>query len=444
MKKLDRAKPVLNTTPESPERRRFMGGMAAMAGAGMLGGAFPGSMSSLLAATPGKLETTSAKLGFIALTDAAPLFVALEKGFFAKHGMKDVEVLKQSSWGTTRDNLVLGSQRNGIDGAHILTPMPYLIATGAMTANNLPVPMYILARLNLAGQCISVGQEYQDLKVGLDTREFAVALAEKRASGKAINAAMTFPGGTHDMWMRYWLAAGGIDPDRNISTIVVPPAQMVANMRVGSMDTFCVCEPWNQQLVNQGIGYTANTTGEIWHNHPEKAFAMRADYVDANPNATRALLMAIMEAQMFCEQPENKEEIAQICSRRRWIHAPFADIIDRMKGNFDYGNGKVIENHPNQMRYWNDQASYPFQSHDLWFLTENQRWGYLPMDLDTQTLIKQVNREDLWRDAAQALGVDASAIPASTSRGIETFFDGKVFDPENPTAYLNSQSIKRV
>jgi len=121
----------------------------------------------------------------------------------AKHGMTDVEVLKQSSWGTTRDNLVLGSARNGIDGAHILTPMPYLISTGAMTANNIPTPMYIIARLNLGGQCISVGQEYADLKLGVDSQPFKAALEAKKATGKAVNAAMTFPGGTHDLWMRY-------------------------------------------------------------------------------------------------------------------------------------------------------------------------------------------------------------------------------------------------
>jgi len=425
-------------------RRRFLGGMAAAAGAAAFGGLMPGAMSGAFAAAGGKPETTAAKLGFIALTDAAPLFIADEKGFFAKHGMTNVEVLKQSSWGTTRDNLVLGSRRGGIDGAHILTPMPYLIASGAMTANNQPVPMYILARLNLAGQCISVGREYEALKVGMDTTEFARAIAEKRASGRAVNAAMTFPGGTHDMWIRYWLAAGGIDPERNISTIVVPPPQMVANMRVGSMDTFCVCEPWNQQLINQGIGYTANTTGEIWHNHPEKAFAMRADYVDANPNATRALIMAVMEAQMYCEDPANREEVARICSRRRWIHAPFEDIVDRMKGNFDYGTGRVVENHPDQMRYWKDQASYPFKSHDLWFLTENIRWGYLPRDFDMKGIIDRVNREDLWRDAAATLGVAAEDIPGSTSRGVETFFDGKVFDPQNPQAYLDSLAIKRI
>ncbi len=420
-------------------RRGFIKQSAALSGAAMIGGLWSAGAAS---STSGAVETRAAKLGFIALTDAAPLFVADEKGFFKKHGMTEVEVLKQSSWGTTRDNLVLGSARNGIDGAHILTPMPYLISTGAMTANNVPTPMYIVARLNLAGQCISVGNEYKDLKVGVDTTAFKQALAAKAASGKPVNAAMTFPGGTHDMWIRYWLAAGGIDPTRDISTIVVPPAQMVANMKVGSMDTFCVCEPWNHQLINQGIGYTANTTGELWHNHPEKALGLRADYVDANPNSTKALIKAVMEAQMYCEDPANREEVAAICAKRRWINAPVADIVDRMRGDFDYGTGRVVENSPFQMRYWKDHASSPFQSHDLWFLTENIRWGYLPADLDMKSLVAKVNREDLWREAAQELGVAASDIPDSTSRGVETFFDGKVFDPENPMAYLDSLAIK--
>lgn len=413
--------------------------------AGALGSAaLAGSLISTRAQASTALETKAAKLGFIALTDAAPLFVADEKGFFKKHGMTEVEVLKQSSWGTTRDNIVLGSAKGGIDGGHILTPMPYLITTGAVTPNNVPVPMNILARLNLGGQGISVGAEYAELKVGTDTKAFGKALAAKRASGKPVNAAMTFPGGTHDLWIRYWLAAGGVDPNKDISTIVVPPAQMVANMKVGSMDTFCVCEPWNRQLINQKIGYTAITTSELWMNHPEKAFALRADYVQANPNATQALLKAVMEAQMWCEDPANRAEVAEICSRRRWINAPVADVIDRVKGDFDYGTGRVEMNSKFQMRFWKDQASYPFQSHDLWFLTENMRWGYLPTTLDTKALIAKVNREDLWRTAAKSLGVAAKDIPASTSRGVETFFDGKVFDPANPKKYLDSLAIKTV
>ncbi|AWN53514.1 CmpA/NrtA family ABC transporter substrate-binding protein [Methylobacterium sp. 17Sr1-1] len=386
-------------------------------------------------------EVKGAKLGFIALTDAAPLFVAKEKGIFAKHGMPDVEVLKQASWGTTRDNLVLGSEGNGIDGAHILTPMPYLISAGRVTQNNVPVPMYILARLNLAGQCISVAKEHMGDKVALDAKPFRAALERKKASGKSVKAAMTFPGGTHDLWIRYWLAAGGIDPDKDIETIVVPPPQMVANMKVGTMDCFCVCEPWNEQLITQGIGYTALTTGELWKDHPEKALGMRAAWVDKYPNAAKALLAAVMEAQQWCDKPENRDELAGIVAKRQWINVPATDVVRRMKGEFDYGDGRKVSNSPHIMKYWADDASYPFKSHDLWFLTEDIRWGKFDPQTDTKALIEKVNREDIWREVAKGMGVTA---PASTSRGKETFFDGKVFDPADPSAYLNSLGIKKV
>lgn len=421
-------------------RRRFLkNSLLAASGAALLGGV-PGLRSAAWAAGS-DVETTAVKLGFIALTDAAPLFVAEEKGFFAKYGMTGVEVLKQTSWGTTRDNLVLGGAKNGIDGAHILTPMPYQLSVGSIN-NGQPVPMSILARLNLNGQGISLADEYADLKVGTDARALKEAFAAKKAAGGKISAAVTFPVGTHDLWMRYWLAANGIDPNRDVATIVVPPPQMVANMKVGSMDTFCVGEPWNAQLINQKIGYSALTTGELWANHPEKSLALRSDFVAAHPNATRALLMAVMEAQMFCEDMANKAEVAEICAKRRWIAAPAKDILPRLQGTFDYGTGKVVENSPHRMRFWSEHASYPFQSHDLWFLTENQRWGYLPADLDLAALVARVNREDIWRAAAAELKVPAEQIPASPSRGVETFFDGKTFDPANPGAYLASLAIK--
>lgn len=389
-------------------------------------------------------EVTTAKLGFIALTDAAPLIIAKEKGLFAKYGMKDVSVEKQASWGTTRDNLELGSGGGGIDGAHILTPMPYLISTGKVTKGNQKIPMYILARLNVDGQCISVANTYKDLKISLDNKALKDAFASAKSAGKELKCAVTFPGGTHDLWMRYWLSAGGIDPDQDVSTIVVPPPQMVANMKVGNMEAFCVGEPWNAQLVNQQLGYTALTTGELWNNHPEKAFAMRADWVDKHPKATKAMLMAVLEAQQWCDKMENKDEMAEILSKREWFKAPAADIAERAKGKFDYGDGRVVENSPHLMKFWSENASYPFKSHDLWFLTENIRWGYLPADTDTKKLVDSVNREDLWKEAAKALNVAASDIPKSTSRGVETFFDGIAFDSENPTAYLKSLSIKKV
>ncbi|MEB3119642.1 MAG: CmpA/NrtA family ABC transporter substrate-binding protein [Snowella sp.] len=391
------------------------------------------------AATGETPEVTTAKLGFIALTDAAPLIIAKEKGFFAKHGMPDVEVLKQASWGTTRDNLVLGSGSGGIDGAHILTPMPYLISLGTVT-NGKPVPMYILARLNVNGQGIQLSNKYKDLKIGLDTKPLKEAFA--KVTGPKV--AMTFPGGTHDLWIRYWLSAGGIDPTKEVSTIVVPPAQMVANMKVNAMEAFCVGEPWPLQTVNQKIGYQALTTGQLWKDHPEKCFGMRADWVDKNPKATKALLMAVMEAQQWCDKAENKEEMCKIVSKREWFKVPFEDIIDRAKGIYDFGDGNKVEKLDLMQKYWIDNASYPYKSHDLWFLTEDIRWGYIPASTDTKKLVDAVNREDLWKEAAQALNVPADQIPASSSRGIETFFDGVKFDPENTTAYLDGLKIKAI
>lgn len=393
-------------------------------------------------------EVKGTKLGYIALTDASPLIIAKEKGLFAKYGLPDMAVDKQASWGATRDNLELGEAGGGITGAHILTPMPYLISSGKVTKGNVPVPMYILARLNLNGQGISVSSAYAGMNVTKDATAFGAALKKAKAGGKEIKAAMTFPGGTHDLWIRYWMAAAGIDPDKDISTIVVPPPQMVANMKVNAMEAFCVCEPWNLQLIHQKIGFTALMTGELWNDHPEKSLGLRSDWVDKNPKAAEAILMATMEAQQWCDKLENKEEMCKIVGGRDWFKVPVTDILDRTKGIIDYGDGgrksTVGVESPLMMKFWRDHASYPFQSHDLWFLTEDMRWGYLPTDFDARGLIKKVNREDIWRSAAKAIGTKDADMPKSTSRGKETFFDGKVFDPENPMAYLKSQAITRV
>lgn len=386
-------------------------------------------------------EVTSVKLGFIALTDSAPLIIAKEKGLFDKYGMTGVEVIKQASWPVTRDNIELGSAGGGIDGAHILSPMPYMMTLGTITKQ--PVPMYILARLNTNGQAISVSKDYLDLKVGLDSSKMKDVFAKAKANKKELKAAITFPGGTHDLWMRYWLAAGGIDPNADISVVPIPPPQMVANMKIGGMESFCVGEPWNAQLVNQKQGYTALITGELWKDHPEKCLSLRADWVDKNPKATQALLKAVLEAQQWCDKPENKQEMCEIVSKDKWFKVPVADIIGRAQGKIDYGDGRVVENSPVAMKFWADNASFPYKSHDLWFLTEDIRWGYIPANTDTKALVDKVNKADLWREAAKSIGVPEAQIPTTDSRGVETFFDGVKFDPENPKAYLDSLKIKK-
>jgi nitrate/nitrite transport system substrate-binding protein len=425
-------------------RRQVLTRAASLAATGAIMAAMRSAFPAGAFAQGAGPEIKKATFGYIALTDSAPLIIAKERGYFTKYGLTDVEIAKQASWGTTRDNIVLGGAGGGIDGAHILSPMPYLISTGRVTQNNQPTPMYILARLNLDGQAISVEKALQPLGAKLDGSPLRESFRKLAAAGNEAKCAMTFRGGTHDMWIRYWLAAAGIDPDKDVQTIVVPPPQMVANMKVGTMQAFCVGEPWNAQLVNQSIGYTALSTGELWNKHPEKSFAVRADWADKYPRAALAATMAVQEAQIWCDKADNKVEMSQILARRAWFNVPVEDIVGRVQGQIDYGDGRKVAASPHLMKFWRDHASYPFQSHDLWFLVENHRWGIMPADGDLKTLIKQVNREDIWRAGAKALGVGAADIPAGTSRGKETFFDGKVFDPEDPQAYLAGLSIKKI
>jgi nitrate/nitrite transport system substrate-binding protein len=425
-------------------RRHFMAASAAAATAALVHGctsdsgtttSSPGASPAAGAGGGDAPEVTTAKLGFIPLTDSAPLIIAKEKGLFAKYGMKDVTVVKQSNWGAVRDNLKLGSASGGIDGCHILTPMPYQLTAAK-------VPMNILARLNTNGQGITAAESYRNLNLDTKSGKLKAAADAGAKADKKIKVAMTFPGGTHDLWVRYWLAAGGINPDTDVSLIVVPPPQMVANLSTKTMDVFCVGEPWNQRAITKKLGYSALTTGEMWKDHPEKSFAMRADWVSKNPKAAQAITAAIIEAQVWCDDPANREEMCKIISAEKYVNAPVADILERIRGNFDMGNGRVLKDSPLAMKFWRDNASYPYKSHDLWFLTEHIRWGMLPADTDTKKLVDEVNREDIWKAAAKQAGQTA-AIPASTSRGVETFFDGVKFDPENPNAYLTSLKIKK-
>lgn len=425
-------------TSSLPTRRRFLtsaAGLAATVAAARL--VLP---QGAWAATPAP-EVTGCSLGYIALTDSAPLIIAAEKGLFAKHGMPDVKVEKQASWGATRDNMALGSAAGGIDGGHLLRPKVHLYSTGKVMQNQKPLPMYTLLNLNENGQAISVAKAHAETGVGLSSAPLREVFAARRAAGGEVPVAMTFPGGTHDLWMRYWLAAGGIDPTKDVNLIVVPPPQMVANMKVGNMEAFCVGEPWNEQLVRQGIGFTACTTGEIWKGHPEKVLGMRADWVDAHPNATLALMRAVIEAQMWCDDRANIDEMAAIIGRRQWCNVPAGDIVPRLKGEVTYGNGRSETCPELAMTYWGagGAASYPWKSLDSWFITENKRWGTLPGDLDTRALVDQTNRADLWLEAARGLGLTPDF---GDSRGVETFFDGATFDPADPEGYLARQSIK--
>ena len=386
----------------------------------------------------GAPEVTGLKLGFIALTDSSPLIVAKEKGLFDKFGLTGVEVMKQASWGATRDNLVLGADGNGIDGAHILTPMAYGLTTGAITADKQPVPMKLLARLNVDGQAISISKAFADLKVGLDASPLKAAFAKKKTEGAMAKIAVTFPGGTHDLWMRYWLAAGGIDPNSDVEMIVVPPPQMVANMRIGNMDGYCVGEPWNARAIYDKVGYTVATSQDIWPDHPEKVLGTTAEFVAKNPNTARALIMAVLEASKYIEATENRAKVAELISQKSYVNAPKEVILGRFLGEYDNGNGRKWKD-ANFMKFFEDgKVPFPYLSDGMWFLTQHKRWGMLKSDPDYLAVAKKVNRIDIYTQAASALGI---SVPPNPMR-ISKLMDGTVWDGKDPKAYAASFKIK--
>lgn len=391
-------------------------------------------------------EVKTAKIGYLPIVEAAPLIVAFAKGFFAKHGMTDIKIEKQANWGSARDNIKIGSAGGGLDGSQWQMPMPYLISEGIIT-DNVKVPMYVLCQLNTHGNAIALATKHKGKGLGVNLAGKASYFKELAASGTKFKTAYTFPKANQEFWIRYWLAAGGIDPDTDVELLTVPTAQTVADMKRGAMDAFSTGDPWPNRIVSEGFGFSPVLTAEIWKGHPEEYLGMRKDWVDRHPLATQAILKAVIEAQQWCDNFDNRKELATILSAREYFGMSEKLILAPLMGQYDLGERKV-DDKSLAVLYWKDSkgnVSYPYKSHDLWFLTESVRWGFLPKETLTNAkqLIDGVNREDLWKKAAQSVGVAAADIPTSTSRGVEKFFDGVEFNPDNPQAYLNSLKIKK-
>jgi len=395
-------------------------------------------------------EVTTVKLGYLPIVEAGALIIAKEKGFFAKYGMTDVSLDKQASWGAARDNVKLGASGGGIDGGQWQMPMPYLITEGIIT-DNVKVPMFVLCQLNTQGNGIAIANKHKGKGIGLKLQDKASFFKQLKSSGTPFKAAYTFPKANQDFWIRYWLAAGGVDPDADVELLTVPTAQTVADMKRGAMDAFSTGDPWPYRIVSDGSGFLAALTSEIWKSHPEEYLALRQDWVKQNPKATKAILKGVMEAQQWCDDFNNRKEMASILAKREYFALSEEILLAPLMGKYNMGDSdnRVVDDKSLAVLYWKDSkgsVSYPYKSHDLWFLTESVRWGFLPKDTlsNAKALIDQVNREDLWREAAQEAGIAAADIPTSTSRGVEEFFDGIKFDPENPKAYLDSLKIKKV
>lgn len=415
-----------SNTVVSLSRRRFLAGSALLGGSMLL----PGFMNSVWAAGSDAPEKKEIRVGFIPLTDCASVVMAAVKKFDEKYGIKIIPS-KESSWASVRDKLVSGE----LDAAHVLYGLVYGLQLGVSGPQH---DMAMLMTLNNNGQAITLSNQLKAAGVT------DAASLKKTIDGSAKGTytfAQTFPTGTHAMWLYYWLANAGIHPFNDVRNVVVPPPQMVMNMKIGNMSGYCVGEPWNQRAILDGIGFTAATTQEIWPDHPEKILGTTSAWVTANPNTARALTAAVLEASRWIDTSDaNRLETVKTIAGRAYVNTSPETIQGRMLGDYDNGLGKKWKD-AHGMRFFNDGAvNYPYLSDGMWFLTQHKRWGLIDADPDYLAVAKTINRTDLYKQAATAVG--GINLPASEMRS-STLFDGKVWDGSNPADYANSFAMKR-
>ena len=372
-------------------------------------------------------EKKEVKIGFIPLTDCASVVMASVMGFDKKHGVTIIPT-KEASWAGVRDKLVNGE----LDFAHVLYGLVYGVHLGLAGPKK---DMAVLMTLNHNGQAITLSKKLADKGAVNGAGLARLMAAEKRG----YTFAQTFPTGTHAMWLYYWLAANGIDPMKDAKVITVPPPQMVANMRVGNMDGFCVGEPWNHRAIMDGIGFTATTTQDIWKDHPEKVLGTTSEFVQKYPNTARAVTAAILEASRWIDESlANKTRMAETIAGKAYVNTGVDAINQRILGRYQDGLGKTWDD-PNHMKFYNDGAvNFPYLSDGMWFLTQHKRWGLLKAHPDYLNMAKAINRMDVYRQAATAT---KTPLPKSDMRS-HKLVDGVVWDGKDPARYADGFKLK--
>ena len=406
--------PIQHNT-SSLDRRSFLTKIAKGAGLAALFAGLPNGWAGGVAASDAP-ETADIKFGIIALTDCSPIVIAHEKGLFKKYGINST-VNKGANWAAIRDSLSNGDNQ----ATHMLIGMP--IASTMGLAGSPKKPMIAPWLLNRNGQSISLANKFKG-KVADDPKALKPFVEEAKKAGTPLSFAMTFPPGTHAMWIRYYLAAGGINPDTDISLITVPPPQMVANMKAGKMDGFCVGEPWNARVIADDIGYTSINTQGIWKDHPEKVCAFTEEFAAKNPKTVKAVLKALHEASVWLDVMDNRPEQAKIVSSASYINCQEDVILSRLQGKYLYGDGRKLKD-PNYMIFSDRNCNYPQAKYAKWWLTQFRRWGLVEGAPDYAGVAKQVMRGDIYVEAMKEIGYTKGIADESA----ETLFDGVKFDP---------------
>lgn len=376
------------------------------------------------------LEKVNLEIGFIPLTDCAPLVVAKEKGLFKKYGLDEVTLSREPSWKA----IVEGVASRRLDAAQMTAGMPLTMTIGIDSKPPLPTVTALVLSRN--GNAITLSKRlYQE---GVRTlADFKAAIAS--SPDKIHTLGMVHPSSMHNLLLRYWLASGGIDPDLDVSLIVIPPPQMVANLKAGNIDGYCVGEPWNSRAVYEDLGFVIATDLDLWDGHVEKVLGVREDWANQHPQTHLALVKALMEACEYCDDHRNREEILELLCQPHYV----GSAPEYTRPGFIDPYQRGTEAKPELLLRYNqfhiEKTNCPYRVEGLWILTQLARWGITPFPKNWIEILDRVRRVDVFGEAARDLGM----MDIEPDRGSIRLFDGTVFNPDDPISYLNSLKIKR-
>lgn len=398
--------------PLDETRRDFLRAVGAGVAAAAVSGLFPLSAAKALAAEgAGPIEKKSLKIGFVPIICATPIIMADPMGFYAKEGLS-VSLIKTAGWAVVRDKVL----NNEYDASHMLSPMPIAISLGLGSKAE---PVDAAAIENINGQAITLHVKHKDRR---DPKQW-----------KGMKFGLPFDYSIHNLLLRYFLAEHGLDPDRDVELRIMPPPDMVANLRAGNIDGFLGPEPFNQRAVYEGVGYIHTLSRDIWNGHPCCAFGVKESFVKTYPNTFAALFRAIVRATEYAHKPENRGEIIKAIAPANYLNQPVPVLEQVMTGRFADGLGNV-RNVPDRV----DFNPFPWQSMAVWILTQLKRWGYIKGEVDYKKIAQDVFLATDARKRMAELGFKAP----ETNYTRHTIM-GKVFDPAKPEDYLKSFAMRK-
>ena len=399
--------------PRDQERRNFLRAVGRTNAMAAIASVMPlGAIEAFAAEKTGTIEKRELKVGFIAITCASPLIIAEPLGFYAREGLQ-VSMVKTAGWALIRDKVI----NREYDASHMLAPMPIAMSIGVGSA---PIPTNVMTIQNINGQALTLALKHKENR--------------NPANWKGFKFAVPFEFSIHNLLLRYYLAEAGLDPDRDVQIRVVPPAEMVANLRAGNLDGFLGPDPINQRAVFDEVGFIHLLSREIWDGHPCCSFGIPSDFITQNPNTFAALYRSILKAAAMARDPKNRPIMAEVLSPANYLNQPKAVLEQVLTGRFADGLGNV-RNVPERVDY----DPFPWYSMAVWIMTQLKRWGYLKGDVRYREIAERVYLLTDARKTMTQLGMNP---PKENYRKFSVM--GREFDPTKPDAYLESFSIKKV